>query len=115
MLLPATTGSALSVLTTDRSALALTVVVSVSVSLAAFGSVVAELTVAVLLITVPSAVPAGTVTTSENTAGASAGARVAMVAGETPPVMVKVGPEVWVKLTRVVPAGTASARLTFWA
>src|SRR5439155_211853 len=64
-LVPAITGSGVSFLVTTMSAAALTAVVSVSLLLAALGSVVAVLlTVAVLLIVEPSATLAPTRTTS---------------------------------------------------
>src|SRR5207248_2044154 len=66
-LFPAVTGSGESVLMTRRSATVPTVVVSIQLLLAGFGSVVVELAVAVLLITVPSGRAALTLTTSVKT------------------------------------------------
>src|SRR5688572_7654928 len=69
MLPPGVTGSGESSFVTDMSADgAPTVVVATALSLPGFGSVVAEVTVAVLLITVASKVDAMTLTTSVNTA-----------------------------------------------
>jgi hypothetical protein len=64
-LLPAATDDADGVFVSDRSACpaAATTSVAVALLLAELGSVVAELTVAVLLIAVPAGVPAFTVTT----------------------------------------------------
>lgn len=60
MLVPALTGSGVSTFVTDRSAIAATFVVAVALSLPGFGSAVAEVTVAVLLKTVPAPTDAPT-------------------------------------------------------
>ena len=75
------TGSGLSLLVIDRSAEAVTVVVSLAVLLPLLASLVAELTVAVLVIVPPSD---GAVTTMVM-AGAAPTARLARVQVTTPP------------------------------
>src|SRR2546430_11325027 len=118
MLLPALTGSGESVLVTDRLATVPTVVISVQLLLAAFGSVVVELAVAVLLITVPSGRAALTLTTSVNrklVLGGSVGS-VVQVTVPVPPTagVVQPGPAP-VNDTNVVPTGIASVNVTPWA
>src|SRR5260221_229538 len=115
------TGSGLSLFVTDRSADALMAVSSVSLLLAGFASVVALVTVAVLEIVEPWGSLALPLTTSVKVAVARA-AKVASVK-ETTPVppaggaekRVKAGPVLCVAETKVVPAGTASFRVTPWA
>src|SRR6476660_508812 len=118
MLSPGLTGSTASVLVTERSAAALTVVVSVDVLLPAVVSVVLE-TVAVLVSVVPFGVDGLTWTTSTNVCGP-------LPAGSVPRVLltVPVPPTVGVVLlqpggavneTNVVPPGSASASDTVCA
>jgi hypothetical protein len=106
------TGSGLSVLVTDMSACVVTAVVSVSLLLVDTMSAVEELTVAVLETVEPSATLAFTLTTSVNTSGESAGAKVGLdaVTVPVPPTggVFEVHPAGAVKLTKVVPAGTTS-------
>src|SRR5688572_1049728 len=114
------TGSGESVFVTERSASAMTAVVSVSLSLARLGSVVAETTMTVLLIVAPAGVAASMLTTKSKVAPAPA-ARVALVALTVPVpptggvVSVAAGPLVWENETKVVPAGTVSFTTTSWA
>src|ERR1700675_2960570 len=71
MLLPAMTGSGLSELVTDRSALAPTAMMELAVLFPTLGSGVAELIAAVSVIKVPDAVLAFTFTVSTNVAVAA--------------------------------------------
>src|SRR5688500_13159069 len=116
MLLATRTGSGLSVLVTERSARALTPVVSVSALFAAFVSVVVEATVAVLVIVPPWGTLELTFTTSVNVA-VSPAARVAAVAVTVPvpPAggVVGVNPAGAAKDTNVVPTGMTSVSVTF--
>src|SRR4051812_33153379 len=111
------TGSGLSVLVTERSADALTVVVSTAVLLAASASVVVLATMAVLESVEPWRLLALTLTTMVKVAVAPA-AKVGTVALTVPVpptggvARVKVGPLVWVAETKVVPTGTTSLRDT---
>ena len=105
---------------TDRSAALLTVVVAVALLFPGVGSVVVELTVAVLVIVEPLGVAALTLTTSEKVAVAPA-ARVAMFAVIVPvpptagEVIEEPGPEVCITETKVVFAGVESVRETLCA
>src|SRR5436309_2440235 len=107
------TGSGESVLVTDRSAWAITAVVSVSLLSAGLTSVVVLLAVAVFVTIEPSSTLALTLTTKVNVAVAPA-ARVVVKAliVPVPPAggvtRLNAGPEVWVADTKVVLAGTAS-------
>src|SRR5947208_618943 len=117
---PAVTGSGEPLLVTARSAEVPTVVVAVEVLFEAFDSVVVEATVATFVIVAPFGVAAFTLTTSVKPALAPA-ARVTRVQVTVPGlpaagvVQPKVGPLVWVRDTKVVPAGRTSVRLTLWA
>src|SRR6266850_641778 len=118
MFWPAVTGSGMSILVTERSALSeLTVVDCVAVLLAAFGSPALEATVAVLLIGL--AAPRFTFTTRVKVCGPAAVVRLGLVA-VTVPVPPTAGvavvhPAGATKETKVVPAGTLSVRLTLAA
>src|ERR1041384_2623301 len=115
MLLPALTGSGESLLVTAKSALVCTVVIAVPVLLPGVGSVVALLAVALLLITVPLAVDAGTLTTIVNTADSPA-ATVAFEKTIGPAVFTAHPmPVVTTADTSEVPAGTASLTVTVCA
>src|SRR6185369_376302 len=117
MLLPAITGSGVSVLVTDRSALVATVVVAVPVLLPGVGSAVVAAAVAELVIVAPLAVLALTFTTIVNTA-VSDGATAAFenTTLPVPPTAGAVGvqpvPVVTTADTNVVFAGTASVTVT---
>src|SRR5262245_20974610 len=120
MLLPAAAGSGKSLFVRDRSAAEIpdcTVVVSVSLLLAALGSDDPLDTVAVLVRMVPLAVPLLTFTTNMNVAVAPA-EKPPMVAAivPVPPtggvVKVKAGPKFCSNETKVVPAGMGSRRVT---
>ena len=91
----------------ERSAEAVTVVVSVAVLLPVFASLVEELTVAVLVIVPPSL---GAVTTMVM-AVAAPGAKLARVQVTTPPAWLQVQP-LPEALTNVTPAGSVSLTLT---
>src|SRR6185295_12082205 len=120
MLLPAKTGSGVSVLVTARSAIALTVVVAVPVLLPGVGSVVTAAPTALLVIVVPFGVPEFTLTTIENVA-VSPAATVALenTTLPVPPtagaLMLQPLPVVTAADTNVVLAGTASVTVTVWA
>jgi hypothetical protein len=113
MLAPGATGSGESVFVTDRFADgAATVVVSVSELLLESSSGVEDATVAVLLMVVPGAVPGFTFTTNVTVGN--------VVTATVPRVHVTVAVPVQVPCdgvaeTKVVPAGTASVRVTLWA
>src|SRR5437764_792008 len=115
MLLPALTGSGESDLVTARSACVCTVVIAVPVLLPGVESVVALEAVAELLIVVPFAVDAGTLTTIVKTALSPA---------TTAAFEKTIGPEVFTAQpvpvvttadTKLVPEGTASLTVTVLA
>ncbi len=115
--MPAFTGSGESVLVTDRSASASTVVVSVSELSAAVWSGLVVVTSTVFVRVEPSSWLALTLTTSVKVAVAPP-ASVALVAVKVPVpptggvVSVNAGPEVCIAETKVVLAGIRSLRLT---
>src|SRR5215203_2734352 len=114
MLTPPAVGSKASVLVTDRSADAPTVVVAVPLSLPGVGSAVAEETVAVLLSTEPAAVPGATATVRVNTAlpaGSEANEHDTVPPAPTAGVMHDQPPGDDSE-TNAVPAGSVSERLT---
>src|SRR5690349_23258677 len=110
MVLPALTGSGVSTFVIDRSAEPATVVVAVELSLPGFGSVVAEVSVAVLESTVPGAVDGLTATTSvkkSTVAPKLAFVQVTVPFAPTAGVVQDHGPVVESE-TNVVPAGSVS-------
>src|SRR5690349_19986245 len=118
MSLPGVTGSGLHVLVTFRSAAVLTIVVAVSVSLPGFGSLVVDVTVAVLEMIVPSATALSTVKTAVNTAlptGIEA-IEQSIVPTISPLLgVVQVQPAGGVSDQKLVPAGTESCQSTLAA
>ena len=104
---PAFTGSRESLLTIDKSATGVTVVFSVSVLLAGFGSETGELTLAVSII-VPLVVGAVTVMVI---AGAAPKAKLARVQVTTPAAWLQLQPEPEA-LMNVTPAGKVSVTVT---
>src|SRR5438128_27686 len=103
------------VLVIDRSACAMTVLLTVALLLRVFGSVVVVLTVAVLLIVDPAGADGETATTRLNVANGP-GASVAMLQVTVAPVeQVNVGPPVCASETKVVFGGSASVQETFAA
>ena len=108
-------GSGASVTVTDRSAEpAPTVVAAVALLLPGVGSLVADETVAVLLIKVPAATPASTCTTKVNAAlpiASEATEHETVPAAPTAGV-VQIQPAGDASDTKVVPAGRVSARVT---
>ena len=117
---PAITGSGESVFDTDRSADVFTVAVALAVLFAGVGSDVGELADAVLVIVAPLATFALTFTTTVKAAPAPAGSEL-MPQLTVPPdptaglVHVKGEPVFWTSETNVVPAGSVSVRVAFWA
>lgn len=92
-----------------------TVVVTLAVLFAGFGSGVAELIVAVSDVDVPGAIEEGTANVNWNDALAPAG-NVAIVHVIGPvPLQLKAGPLVWFVETKVIPAGTVSVSVTVTA
>ena len=84
--------------------------------LAAFGSDVVLVTVAVFVSVVPKNVSLRTLTTSVKTALAPAGNGAANAVTAVPEkVRIKKGPEIWTNETKVVLAGITSVRLTLAA
>src|SRR5438067_5170798 len=117
---PAFTGSGASLLVTDRSARAMTVVVAVAELLPGHGSSVSLVTVAVLLSVVPFGVLAFTITTSRNVAFAPVpNMEIVQLTVPVPPTagveQRKAGPLVCAKETNVVFAGVASVSETLTA
>src|SRR4051794_26098385 len=117
---PASTVPGDPLLVADSSANRLTSVGSVSLSFDGFGSVVDDVTEAVLFTVVPLAAPGSTLTTSSNVAPSDE-SRVDEVAWNVPVpptagvVSVNAGPPCCVALTNVVPGGSVSLRSTLWA
>jgi hypothetical protein len=113
-LLPALTGSGVSIFVVERSAEAVTVVVAVPLSFPVFGSVVADVTVAVLLSTVPAAVGASTFTTRLKTAFPAAKLGIVQEIGPAAPTagVVHDQPAGEDSETNVVLAGSVSVMLT---
>ena len=113
-LLPAFTGSGVSILTIDRSADVATVVVSVSDSLPGLGSAVVDVAVAVLDRTVPPAVEGLTLTTRVKTAFPTASDGLAQEMVPVPPTagVVHDQPATAESDTKVVPAGSVSLHAT---
>lgn len=100
---------------TERSADPVpTVVVAVTLSLPGFGSVVADATVAVLLITVPTVTPAPTCTTREKTALADASEAIEQETVPAAPTagVVQLQPPGAASDTKVVPADRVSDNAT---
>src|SRR5262249_11727643 len=91
-------------------------VVAVAVLLAAFGSAVVLVTAAVLVAIVPSGTPALTRATIRKVAELPAGS-VTAVSGTVgpPPLSGDGGADVCIWETNVVPSGSMSVRVTFWA
>lgn len=114
-MLPGATGSGVSVLVTERSALpAPTVVVAVPDSLPVFGSVVVDDAVAVFDSTVPGTVAGSTATMSVNTALPAGNDAIEQEIVPPAPIMgvVHDQPPGDASDTKVVPAGKISDRLT---
>jgi hypothetical protein len=108
------------VLVTSRSALGVGVnVVAVDSLFSSFGSL-GSLTLAIFVMAVPGGVEEGICTTNEKTLSLP-GLNAAFVQVTVPPPpaegteQLHVGPEVWVKETRVVPVGTASVSVALLA
>src|SRR5580698_10932719 len=117
MVLPASTGPAVAVFVTDKSASAVTRVVTVWLLFARLGSKVAALTSAVLEIVVPSGVLGDTVTTTVKLAEApNASVPMVPVIVPVPPtaglVKLNVGPEICASEKNVVLAGMSSVKAT---
>src|SRR2546430_1908429 len=108
------TGSGESVWVTERSAIGPTVVVSVSLLLAALGSAVVELAVAVLLITVPAGTASLTLTTNVRPMPELAGSENVQLTVPVPPDagVVQLLPPKLLKETKVVPGGITSVSIT---
>src|SRR2546421_212453 len=112
------TGLGESVWVTERSAIGPTVVVSVSLLFVALGSAVVELTVAVLLITVPAGTASLTLTTNvrprPELAGSEENVQVTVPVPPGAGVVQLVLPK-FSKETKVVPTGIMSVSVTPWA
>ena len=115
---PVEIGSGESVFVTETSAEPTpTVVVEVALSLPVFGSGVVEDAVAVLEMIVPPAVPALTLTTSVKTALPTPRVAIEQLTLPVPPTagVLQDHPPGEESDTKVVPAGSVSARATDWA
>src|SRR5207237_6151684 len=114
MLSPAATGSGASHLVMERSAVFWTLCVAVALLLDGLGSAVAAVTVAVLVIVVPSF--AVTCTMRRKIADPTGNVAAVAATGPVPPTFGSVGanagPDVWLNETNLVPLGIMSARLT---
>src|SRR5437763_547286 len=103
------------VLVTDRSAVVATVVVVVELLLPGLRSAVDEVMVAVLLMVEPLAADGETRAVIVNNPTAPTGNEAMLQIAVAPVVQVKVGPEICVSDTNVVPAGSTSDQLTLAA